>query len=112
MYNILQDIFIDMNNMILRLKAKIASKEYILNGSLLKQYKRCGKVNCRCSNEDKKFWHGPYWILTWKENGKTITKTLNNDQAQATKKAIKEMKELNIILGKWKAQSLKEIGKM
>ena len=112
MYIILQDIFIDMNEMILRLKKKIASKEYILNGSLVKQHKRCGKANCRCRNEDKKFWHGPYWILTRKEKGKTITKTLNKEQAEAIRKAIKEMKELNIILVEWKAQSLKEIGEM
>ena len=97
-----------MNKMILRLKSKIESKERILNGSLVKQYKQCGKLNCRCY-EDKKFWHGPYFIWTRKVNGKTVTKTLNKNQAAAVKIAIKEMKELKFIIERWKALSLKEI---
>ncbi len=100
-----------MNKMILRLKSKIESKERILNGSLAKQHKQCGKPNCRC-NEDKKFWHGPYFIWTRKVNGKTVTKTLNKDQAAAVKQAIKEMKELNQIIERWKALSLKEVEKI
>jgi hypothetical protein len=100
-----------MNKMIVRLKSKIESKEHILNGSLAKQYKQCGKLNCRCY-EDKKFWHGPYLIWTRKVKGKTVTKTLNKSQATAVKKAIKEMKELNYIIEKWKTLSLKEIEKI
>ena len=100
-----------MNKMILRLKARIDSKELILNGSLSKQYKQCGKLNCRC-NEDHKFWHGPYLIWTRKVKGKTVTKTLNKNQAAAVKKAIREMKQLNLILERWKVLSLKEIEKL
>jgi len=100
-----------MNNMILRLKAKIESKERILNGSLAKQYKQCGKLNCRC-HEDKTFWHGPYFIWTRKVKGKTVTKTLNKNQAAAVKIAIKEMKELKFIIERWKTLSLKEIEKI
>lgn len=99
-----------MNNKIEQLKSKIASKEYVLHGSLVKQSKPCGKINCRC-RKDKKYWHGPYWIWTRKEKGKTVTKTLNNDQARSVKKAIREMKELSLIIEKWKVQSLKEIEK-
>ena len=100
-----------MNKMILRLKSKIESKERILNGSLVKQYKQCGKLNCRCY-EDKKFWHGPYFIWTRKVNGKTVTKTLNKNQAAAVKIAIKEMKKLKFIIERWKSLSLKEIEKI
>ena len=100
-----------MNKMIVQLKSKIESKERILNGSLARQYKQCGKQNCRCS-EDKKFWHGPYLIWTRKVKGKTVTKTLNKSQATAVKKAIKEMKQLNLIIERWKALSLKEIEKI
>ncbi len=100
-----------MNEMIGRLKSKIESKEHILNGSLAKQYKQCGKLNCRCY-VDKKFWHGPYFIWTRKVKGKTVTKTLNKSQATAVKKAIKEMKQLNLIIERWKTLSLKEIEKM
>lgn len=100
-----------MNKMIFRLKSRIDSKEFILNGSLAKQYKQCGKLNCRCY-EDRKLWHGPYLIWTRKVKGKTVTKTLTKSQAIAVRKAIKEMKELNLILERWKILSLKEIEKI
>ena len=100
-----------MNKSIIRLKSKIATKECILNGSLAKQYKQCGKQNCRC-RDDQKFWHGPYWIWTRKRNGKTVTKTLSKEQAKAVKKALNEMKELNLIIEQWHDQSLKEIEKI
>jgi len=96
------------NSRISSLKSKIESKEYILNGSLTKQHKQCGKPNCRC-HEDKKYWHGPYWIWTRKENGKTITRTLSKEQAVSVKKAIREMRELNLIIEKWRTLSLKGI---
>jgi hypothetical protein len=100
-----------MNKMILRVKSRLNSKELILNGSLTKQYKQCGKLNCRC-NENQKLWHGPYLIWTRKVKGKTVTKTLNRNQAIAVKKAIREMKQLNLIVERWKVLSLKEIEKI
>lgn len=100
-----------MNKNIDRIKAKITSKELVLNGTVAERYKQCGKVTCRCY-EDKKFWHGPYWIWTRKVNGKTITKTLRKEQAVLVRSAIKEMKDLNLIIDKWKTISLKEIEKL
>lgn len=100
-----------MNKNIARVKSKITSKEFVLNGTVTERYKQCGKVTCRCF-EDKKYWHGPYWIWTRKVNGKTITKTLRKEQAILVKSAIKEMKDLNLNIEKWKALSLKEIEKL
>lgn len=100
-----------INKNIDRIKAKITSKELVLNGTVAERYKQCGKVTCRCY-EDKKFWHGPYWIWTRKVNGKTITKTLRKEQAVLVRSAIKEMKDLNLIIDKWKTISLKEIEKL
>jgi hypothetical protein len=101
-----------MNQKIKHLQENIQTRSYILTGSVIEQYKRCGKLNCRCSHEDKKYWHGPYWIWTRKENGKTVTKTLNKDQAQFVKKAIKEMKKLNLAISKWKTISAREIDQL
>jgi len=100
-----------MNNKITNLKSKLCSKKYILHGTLAKTYKQCGKVNC-CCYDDKNSWHGPYWILTRKENGKTVTKTLNKSQVVVVKKAIKEMKEISEVIKKWEIISLLEIGKI
>ena len=99
-----------MSVLIEKLKEKIVSKTYIVNGSLAKQYKQCGKENCRC-RKNKDSWHGPYWIWTRKVNGKTITKTLTQEKAANVKKAIKEMKEINRIIEKWRILSVKGIQK-
>ena len=45
------------------------------------------------------------------ENGKTVTKTLNKNQVVLVKKAIKEMKEISLVIDNWKKTSLKEIEK-
>jgi hypothetical protein len=51
-------------------------------------------------------------IWTRKVNGKTVTKTLNKNQAVTVKKAIREMKEINKLIERWKNLSLKEIEKL
>lgn len=99
-----------MNSQISRLKSKILLKEYILHGSLTETFKQCGKTNCRCYTA-KKHWHGPYWIWTRKEKGKTVTKSLNIKQVVLVKEAIKEMKEIDLIIENWKKASIKEIEK-
>ena len=100
-----------MNRKIQALKKKISNIDWILKGTLLKQYKQCGKNNCRC-HQDKKYWHGPYWIWTRKEKGKTITKTLNQNQIQMHKKAFKNMKEFDQLVEKWKMLSLLHLEKI
>jgi hypothetical protein len=100
-----------MNSKIQVLKHKLLSKDWILKGTLLKHYKQCGKNNCRC-HEDNKYWHGPYWIWTRKEKGKTITKTLNQNQIQIVKKAFKNMKEIDQLVEKWKLLSLQYLEKI
>lgn len=90
-----------MNSKIQSLKNKILNKDWILQGTLLKQYKQCGKKNCHCY-QDKQYWHGPYWIWTRKEKGKTITRTLNKSQIQVFKKSVNNLKEINQLIEKWK----------
>ncbi|HDH04557.1 MAG TPA: hypothetical protein ENH01_02430 [Nitrospirae bacterium] len=100
-----------MNPKIQALKKKISNIDWILKGTLLKQYKQCGKNNCHC-RQDKKYWHGPYCIWTRKEKGKTITKTLNQNQIQMLKKAFKNMKEFDQLVEKWKMLSLLHLEKI
>lgn len=110
-YNILQGVKgKNINKRISDIKDRIAARDFILNGTLIEQYKQCGKSTCRCY-DDRKYWHGPYWIWTRKEKGKTITKTLSKAKATMVKKAIREMKIINSSIEKWRALSLKEIEK-
>ncbi len=92
-------------------KNKIAKLDYILTGTIIKKHGPCGKAGCRCTH-DKRYWHGPYYIWTRKENGKTITKSLSTDQAQFCKKAIINMAQLKKELENWKQHSAKELEKL
>ena len=35
-------------------------------GSLQREWRRCGKPTCRCTNG---MLHGPYWYLQWRDRG-------------------------------------------
>ena len=35
------------------------------------EYRRCGKAGCKCATGQP---HGPYWVATWNEGGKTRRK--------------------------------------
>jgi hypothetical protein len=91
-------------------KDQIAKLGYIMTGTIMKMYGPCGKVSCRCA-QAKKNWHGPYYMWTRKENGKTITKSLSAAQAIFCRKAIKNRQSLKTLLEKWKRESLKVIEK-
>lgn len=96
----------DMNDKTQNIKNNIVQLDWILKGTVTKRYTRCGKINCRCIGNDKKNWHGPYFVWTRKEKGKTITKTLSKEQAKQIQKAFQNMKKLNQYLEKWKKVSL------
>ena len=100
-----------MNSKINSLKNKITARDWILQGTLLRQYKQCGKISCRC-HQDKIYWHGPYWIWTRKEKGKTVTKTLTQNQAKMVKKSLEEMKKIDKLIEKWKILSLQYMEKI
>jgi len=93
------------------LKEQITDFDYILTGTIIKKYGPCGKTGCRCANS-KKNWHGPYYIWTRKESGKTITKSLSAQQSLFCKKAINNMKKLKVLLERWKRESSNTIEKV
>jgi len=91
-------------------KDQIASLDYIVTGTIMKKYGPCGKEGCHCA-QAKKNWHGPYYIWTRKENGKTITKSLTAVQERFCRKAISNMQKLKTQIERWKCESAKAIGK-
>ena len=63
-----------------RITAELADLDYALPGTLSRRYMRCGKDNCRCK-ADPPALHGPYLHWTRTVAGKTVTRTLTQDQA-------------------------------
>jgi hypothetical protein len=63
--------------------AEISPKIQPVRGSLMAQYKRCGRVNCRCA---KGFKHGPFFYHVWYVQGiryKTYVKKADFDRLNA-----------------------------
>lgn len=46
----------------------VLSRKKMLKGSVVKKYKACGKGGCKCTKGEL---HGPFYYLTYKEEGKT-----------------------------------------
>lgn len=61
--------------------AKMAKIGFCLPGTVATRTSRCGNPRCACqADPDRR--HGPYHLWTRKVAGKTVTKTLNDDQAE------------------------------
>lgn len=82
-------------------KKRIIRLGFICSGSVMLLYRKCGKATCACQ-DNKKAEHGPYYIWTRKVNGKTVTRTLSEQQANQCQKYIENLKNLNAILEEMK----------
>ena len=57
----------------------------LIKGSLVEQYKVCGKKGCRCQKGEK---HGPYYYLSNKIQGKTQLLPVTKDLSKIKQKAL------------------------
>jgi len=55
-------------------KAALADIGFTCEGSLIERYTTCNNPNCRCADPQQR--HGPYWQLSWKHAGKTVSRIL------------------------------------
>ena len=60
---------------------EIAQLGFCLPGSVVDRSSRCGNPNCRC-HADPAFLHGPYRSWTRKVAGRTVTRSLSDDQLE------------------------------
>jgi len=60
-------------------KARITEIGFTCEGSLVERYTTCNNPNCRCQDPNQR--HGPYWQLSWKHGGKTVSKLLPAEDA-------------------------------
>jgi hypothetical protein len=70
-----------LENRYKKLQKELSQIGFICNGSIMSLYRKCGKPNCGCS-ENTEVKHGPYYIWTRKEKGKTITRSLSEERFQ------------------------------
>lgn len=60
-------------------KARLDEIGFTCEGSLIERYTSCKNPNCRCQNPEQR--HGPYWQISYKQDGKTVSKILPADDA-------------------------------
>jgi len=63
------------------LAAELATIGLIHSGSVTRRYTRCATPGCKC-HADPPQPHGPYYQWTAKVNGKTVTRRLNQTEAE------------------------------
>jgi hypothetical protein len=84
-------------------KARVAKIGFICEGSLVERWTRCGKPNCRCAEPAGR--HGPYYQLSWKEHGRTVSRRLTADDARLYREWIANRHQLDALVNEMKALS-------
>jgi hypothetical protein len=79
------------------LAAELASIGLIHSGSLTRRYTRCATPGCKC-HADPPQPHGPYYQWTAKVNGKTITRRLNETEAELYQEWIDNDRQLRRLI--------------
>jgi|ERR1019366_4736457 hypothetical protein len=89
-----------------RIDGELTDGDYALPGSLARRYMRCGKSTCRCK-ADPPVLHGPYLHWTRTVAGKTVTRTLTQDQARRYQAWFDNARRLRDLLSDLEARSLR-----
>jgi hypothetical protein len=84
-------------------KARLEEIGFIAEGSLVERYMPCGKPTCRCV--DPAYLHGPYYQLSWKEAGKTVSRRLSAEEARLYREWIDNRRSLESIVDEMKSIS-------
>jgi hypothetical protein len=80
------------------LAAEIADIGLIHAGSLTRRYTRCATPGCKC-HADPPQPHGPYYQWSAKVNGKTVTRRLNETEAELYQEWIDNDRQLRAVIG-------------
>ena len=77
-------------------KARLDEIGFTCEGSLIERYTSCKNPNCRCQNPEQR--HGPYWQISYKQDGKTVSKILPADDAALYQEWIANRRALDRVL--------------
>ncbi len=77
-------------------KARLGEVGFICEGSLVERYTSCGNPNCRCAEPEGR--HGPYYQLSWKEAGTTVSRLISAEDARLYREWIANRRRLESAL--------------
>ncbi len=84
-------------------KARIADIGFTCEGSLVERYTSCHNPNCRCADPTRR--HGPYWQLSWKQDGRTVSRLLSEEAAALYREWIANRRRLEDLLAEMRRLS-------
>ena len=79
-----------------RLYAQLAATGDFRPGSINVTYRRCGKPNCACAQEGHPG-HGPRYLLTRSEGGKTRTRQLKGPEVEKVRAEVANYREFLVV---------------
>ena len=79
------------------LAAELATVGFISPGSVVVRYTSCGKPGCRCQGDPPQR-HGPYYQWSRAVAGKTVSRQLNEPQADLYRHWIKNRQRIETII--------------
>ena len=77
-------------------KARLTEVGFTCEGSLIERYTSCHNPRCRCADPNQR--HGPYWQLSWKEGGRTVSRLLSSEEARLYQEWIANRRRLESLL--------------
>ena len=88
-----------------RAAARLLKVGFLFKGSITQRRLPCGNQKCRC--RDPKRRHGPYYQISWKQNGKTVSRILPAKIVPLYREWIANAREITAILRQMQAISRK-----
>ena len=86
------------------LAAELATVGFISPGSVVVRYTSCGKPGCRCQGDPPQR-HGPYYQWSRAVAGKTVSRRLNEPQAELYRDWITNRQRIETIITKMEETS-------
>lgn len=87
--------------------AEIAAGGFVLPGSFVERFTRCGKPTCRCHGDPPQL-HGPYQQWSYKRGGQSVTRLLDPEQLERYRPWLEAGKRLHELLREMEALGVAE----
>jgi hypothetical protein len=91
-----------------KITAEIAALGLPLPGSLVERRTRCGNTGCKCHADPPQL-HGPYLTWTRKVDNKTVTRTLDPEQAERLRPLLNNSRRLRELVSEFEALALRQV---